>query len=123
MRKEISVLMGVIGAGLAIPAFWFSGGVGIFPNGIGLFLIDLSRVILSAVAISSFGFVIILYVKDKNRLETIMQWFTAISGLLLTVFCIAVEFSIQLLLGGLLLLASGVILMDFIPSKPKLKRY
>lgn len=123
MRKEISVLMGVIGAGLAIPAFWFSGGVGVFPNGVGLFLVDLSRGILSAISIASFGFVIILFVKDKNKLETVMQWFIAVTGLLLAVFCIAVEFTVQLLIGGLLLLASGVILMDFIPSKPKLKRY
>ncbi len=123
MRREISVLTGVVGAGLAIPVFWFSGGVGVFPNGIGLFLIDLSRIILSAIAIASFGFVIILYVKDINRLEIFMQWFIAVTGLFLTVFCIAVEFSIQLLLGGLLVLASGVVLMDFIPSKSRKKRY
>ncbi|NPV02563.1 MAG: hypothetical protein HPY53_14405 [Brevinematales bacterium] len=122
MRKEISVLMGVIGAGVAIPVFWFSGGVGVFPNGIGLFLVDLSRGILSAISIASLGFVIILYVKDKNKLETLMQWFIAVTGLLLTVFTIAVDFSIQLLLGGILLLASGVILMEFIPFPAK-RRY
>ncbi|OHD57638.1 MAG: hypothetical protein A2Y33_06270 [Spirochaetes bacterium GWF1_51_8] len=113
MRNEIPMLFGLAGAALVIPAF-FTGGVGIYPSGVGLFIIDMLRIILPSAAIVSGGFILVLYLKERNPLEKMQVWFVAVSGILLLLFSVIFEFTVHLTLGGALLATSGILQMEFI---------